>query len=129
MSARNILLALALSGSLIAPAMAQTAAPSTAPSATTPARPATTAPAAPTAKPAAPAAATTAKPAPAAALIDINTASKAELETLKGVGSARSEAIIKGRPYKGKDELVEKKILPKNVYDDVKDKIVARQKS
>ena len=128
MSARNLLLALALSGSLIAPAMAQTAAPS-APSATTPARPATPAPTAPAAKPAAPAAATAAKPAPAAALIDINTATKAELETLKGVGAARSEAIIKGRPYKGKDELVDKKILPKNVYDDVKDKIIARQKS
>lgn len=128
MSARNLLLALALSGSLIAPAMAQTAAPS----ATSPARPAAPAPTAPATKPAtpaAPAAATAAKPAPAAVLIDINTATKAELETLKGVGAARSEAIIKGRPYKGKDDLVEKKILPKNVYDDVKDKIIARQKS
>jgi DNA uptake protein ComE-like DNA-binding protein len=63
-----------------------------------------------------------------AELIDINTASKAELEPLKGIGPARAEAIIKGRPYKGKDELVEKKIVPKNVYDDIKEQIIAKQK-
>ncbi|MDB5571115.1 MAG: DNA-binding protein, partial [Hyphomicrobiales bacterium] len=62
-------------------------------------------------------------------LIDINTASAADLEKLKGIGKARAEAIVKGRPYKGKDELVEKKIIPENVYKDVKDQIVARQKS
>ncbi len=64
-----------------------------------------------------------------ATLIDINTASKESLESLKGVGPARAEAIIKGRPYKGKDELVHKKLVPQNVYDGIKDKIIARQKS
>jgi DNA uptake protein ComE-like DNA-binding protein len=64
-----------------------------------------------------------------AALIDINTASKEALEALKGVGPVRADAIIKGRPYKGKDDLLHKKIVPQNVYDDIKDKIVARQKS
>jgi DNA uptake protein ComE-like DNA-binding protein len=64
-----------------------------------------------------------------AQLIDINTASKETLETLKGIGPARADAIIKGRPYKGKDDLVSKKLVPKNVYDGIKDKIVARQKS
>ncbi|MBM3527761.1 MAG: helix-hairpin-helix domain-containing protein [Alphaproteobacteria bacterium] len=63
-----------------------------------------------------------------ASLIDINTASKDTLETLKGIGPARAEAIVKGRPYKGKDELVQKKIVPQNVYNDIKDKIIARQK-
>ena len=66
--------------------------------------------------------------APAGELIDINTATKAQLEPLKGIGPARAEAIIKGRPYKGKDELVEKKIVPQNVYDDIKDQIIAKQK-
>jgi len=66
--------------------------------------------------------------APAGELIDINTASKAQLEPLKGIGPARAEAIIKGRPYKGKDELVEKKIVPQNVYDDIKGQIIAKQK-
>jgi competence protein ComEA len=70
------------------------------------------------------------KPAPKAApatLIDINTASEEELRSLKGVGDVRAAAIIKNRPYKGKDELVQKKIIPQAVYDGVKDKIIAKQ--
>lgn len=63
-----------------------------------------------------------------AALMDINTASAKQLATLKGVGEVRSKAIVKGRPYKAKDELVEKKIVPQNVYDDIKEKIIAKQK-
>jgi DNA uptake protein ComE-like DNA-binding protein len=61
------------------------------------------------------------------AQIDINRATAEELKTLKGVGDARAEAIIKGRPYKRKDELVQRNILPQRVYDDIKDQIVARQ--
>ena len=62
------------------------------------------------------------------ALIDINQASAAELMALKGIGKARAEDIIKGRPYARKDELVQKKILPQSVYDSVRDQIIARQK-
>ena len=80
----------------------------------------------PAAKPATTAAAPTAtKP---GELIDINTASKEQLIPLKGIGDVRAEAIIKGRPYKGKDDLVQKKILTKNVYDGIKDQIIAKQK-
>jgi DNA uptake protein ComE-like DNA-binding protein len=61
-------------------------------------------------------------------LIDINSATEAQLSTLPGIAKARSEAIIKGRPYKGKDELVSKKIVPQNVYNEIKDKIIAKQK-
>ncbi len=64
----------------------------------------------------------------AEALIDINSASKAELMTLAGIGDARADAIIKGRPYKGKDDLVQKKIVPDAVYQGIKDKIIAKQK-
>ncbi|KMO38621.1 DNA-binding protein [Methylobacterium tarhaniae] len=107
------------------PALAQTPAPSTTPTARpAPAAPAPTTPAAPKA-PEAPKAAPSAKP----ALIDLNSASKEELETLSGIGAARSEAIIKGRPYRGKDELLSKKIVPSNVYEGIKDKVIARQKS
>ena len=78
------------------------------------------------AKPVTPAAVTPAAP---AVLIDINSAPKAELiAKLKGVGDVRADAIIKGRPYKGKDELFQKDIIPRAVYDDIKDLIIARQK-
>jgi DNA uptake protein ComE-like DNA-binding protein len=65
----------------------------------------------------------------AAALMDINSASEKELATLKGIGDVRAKAIVKARPYKGKDELVQKKIIPQNVYDDIKDHIIAKQDS
>jgi len=79
---------------------------------------------APAAKPTKP------KPAPKAALanlIDINTASEEELRALKGVGDVRAAAIVKNRPYKGKDELTQKNIIPQSVYDGIKDKIIAKQ--
>lgn len=63
----------------------------------------------------------------AAAQIDINRAKAEELMTLKGVGDARAKAIIKGRPYARKDELVQKGIIPESVYNDIKDKIIAKQ--
>ena len=63
-----------------------------------------------------------------AALLDINSASKGDLDALPGIGSARADAIIKGRPYNGKDDLVNRGIIPANVYNGIKDKIVARQK-
>ena len=72
---------------------------------------------------------TTAAPAPVGALVDINSASKDDLDKLPGIGAARADAIIKGRPYKGKNELADKKIIPQNVYDGIKDKIIAKQKS
>ena len=76
----------------------------------------------------APAAAAPAATKPAAAPMDINSVTAKELATLEGIGDARSAAIVKGRPYKGKDELVEKKIIPQDVYDKIKDKIIAKQK-
>ena len=72
----------------------------------------------------APAPAPAAQPAAKAELIDINHASKDELDALPGIGAVRADAIIKGRPYRGKDDLVSKKVIPQNVYDGIKDKVM-----
>ena len=69
-----------------------------------------------------------AAPAKAAEPMDINTATAKQLATLDGIGDARSAAIVKGRPYAGKDDLVNKKIIPQDVYDKIKDKIIAKHK-
>jgi competence protein ComEA len=74
----------------------------------------------------APPPAATAK-APDAALLDINSASEADLQALPGIGDKRAADIIKNRPYKGKDELVQKKLVPAAVYAKIKDQIIARQ--
>ena len=61
-------------------------------------------------------------------LLNINTATAEQLTAPPGIDEAYTEKIIKGRPSQRKDELVQKKILPRATYEGIKYKIVAKQK-
>ena len=65
--------------------------------------------------------------APKSAIVDINSATTAELKALPGVSDSDATKIVQGRPYIDKSQLVSKKVVSEATYDKIKDHVVAKQ--
>ena len=117
---KQLLASLALAIALVGPAFAQVPAAVPPADATKTAAPAKAAKADVAGK-------TKAAGAAAQNVVDINTASEAELAALPGVGADIAKKIIAARPFSRKDQLVFKKLLAKPDYAKIKDQIIARQ--
>lgn len=61
---------------------------------------------------------TKARPKPAAQVkpVDLNSASKAELKRLPGIGDAEADRIIAARPFRTKAELVTRNLIAEHQY-------------
>ena len=64
---------------------------------------------------------------PKAGMVDINTATAAELKGLPGVTDADSSKIIQSRPYADKNQLVSRHVVSEATYDKIKDHVIAKQ--
>jgi len=64
----------------------------------------------------------------AAPPVDINSANRAQLKRLPGIGDAEAERIVAGRPYLSKADLVTRQVLPAGVFQSIRHRIVAVQK-
>ena len=60
-------------------------------------------------------------------LLDINTATAAELNRLPGMGDAYAQRVIAGRPYTAKNQLTTRGILPAAEYERIKALIIAHR--
>lgn len=58
--------------------------------------------------------------------VNVNTASKAQLQTLPGIDEELADRIVAGRPYHTVDELGTKGVLPPEEFSKIKRKIVVK---
>lgn len=59
--------------------------------------------------------------------LDINSAHISRLKSLTGIGQFYANKIVRGRPYKHRDELLTREILPEYIYGRIRDRLVAGQ--
>jgi competence protein ComEA len=78
-------------------------------------------------EPAAQAAAKTKTAPPPESRVDINHASAAELAKVPGLTPSWAGRIVRFRPYRTKQDLVERGVLPSDVYDRIKDYVIAHR--
>jgi competence protein ComEA len=64
---------------------------------------------------------------PASAVLDLNTATAAQLRALPGMGDAYVHRVIEGRPYTAKNQLVTRGVLPQAAYDKIAPLIIAKR--
>jgi DNA uptake protein ComE-like DNA-binding protein len=58
-------------------------------------------------------------------LVDLNTGTLEQLNSLKG-GGRIGRAIINGRPYRNVEDLLRKKVLSRSTYETIKDQVTVR---
>jgi competence protein ComEA len=57
--------------------------------------------------------------------VDLNSASKKDLAALPGIGPDYAQTIIDGRPYRSKEDLLKKRVIPQATYDKIQNRIIA----
>ena len=59
--------------------------------------------------------------------LDLNTATKDQLQTLPGVTAAEADRVIAGRPYSEAGDVVTRRIMRKTEYDKIADRVTAKK--
>lgn len=59
--------------------------------------------------------------------VDINSATPQQLNALPGFGPAYTRRVIAGRPYRSKNQLVTRGVIPQAEYERIRDMIAAHR--